>query len=79
MSSNTRCTRVALLSSWRRVRSPPLAARAVINGRPVGWIPLMMPFGLADILFSTLDFGCFIDTVRITLREMAKNLVHGKI
>ena len=44
-----------------------------------GWIPLMMPFGLADILFSTLDFGCFFDTVRITAREMGRNLLHGKI
>lgn len=44
-----------------------------------GWIPPMLPFGLADMLFSTLDAGSFYNTVRITAREMGKNLLRGKI
>jgi len=44
-----------------------------------GWIPLMMPFGLADILTSTLDFPSFYDTVVISAREMGRNLLAGKI
>ena len=44
-----------------------------------GWIPLMMPFGLADMLSSTLDYVSFYNTARITAREMGKNLLLGKI
>lgn len=44
-----------------------------------GWIPPMLPFGLADTLFSTLDFPTFGKTVWITAREMLGNLAVGKI
>ncbi|KDE03735.1 hypothetical protein MVLG_05805 [Microbotryum lychnidis-dioicae p1A1 Lamole] len=44
-----------------------------------GWIPLMLPMGLADTLSSTLDLPTFYHTVRITAREMLTNLLHGKI
>jgi C-8 sterol isomerase len=44
-----------------------------------GWIPLMMPFGLADTFTSTLDIPTLYNTVRITGREITKNLLLGKI
>jgi len=44
-----------------------------------GWIPLMMPFGLADVITSTLDYVSFYDTARITGREMLRNLLVFKI
>jgi len=44
-----------------------------------GWIPLMMPFGLADALSSTLDYVSFYNTARISAREMFNNLLVGKI
>lgn len=42
-----------------------------------GWIPPMMPFGLSDMLFSTLDLPTLAVTAYITLREMLGNLLIG--
>ena len=39
----------------------------------------MLPFGFADVFSSTLDYGSFSRTVYITLREMGRNLLMGKI
>ena len=39
----------------------------------------MLPFGLADVFSSTLDFWTFYHTVRITARENIRNLLIGKI
>ncbi|CAK5265581.1 unnamed protein product [Mycena citricolor] len=47
--------------------------------RDSGWIPLMLPFGLADTFFSTLDIITLYHTVRVTGREMLRNLLIAKI
>lgn len=39
----------------------------------------MLFFGFADGLSSTLDFETLYHTVRITGREIIRNLLHGKI
>ena len=44
-----------------------------------GWIPPMMPFGLADTLISTLDYKTLYHTIRISGREMIRNLFNGKV
>lgn len=44
-----------------------------------GWIPPMLPFGFADVAFSTLDIISFYHTVRITAREMIANLLRGML
>lgn len=44
-----------------------------------GWIPPMMPFGLADTFTSTLDFVTLYHTIRISAREMIGNVFQGKI
>jgi C-8 sterol isomerase len=38
----------------------------------------MLPFGFADMMFSTLDVQTMYHTSRITAREMIKNLLRGK-
>ena len=42
-----------------------------------GWIPPMLPFGMADSVFSTLDLPTFLRTCVITGREMIANLLRG--
>ncbi|KAK9460200.1 ERG2/sigma1 receptor-like protein [Lipomyces oligophaga] len=59
-----------------RQYSMPSTAWALEYAR--GWIPGMLPFGLADTLFSTLDFGTFGKTVWLTAKAMIENVLRGK-
>ncbi|CAN6653922.1 C-8 sterol isomerase Erg2p [Trichomonascus vanleenenianus] len=43
-----------------------------------GWIPSMLPFGLFDMIFSTLDVKSFIKTATLTAKNMGTNLARGK-
>jgi len=40
-----------------------------------GPIPLMLPFGLADTLFSTLDWRTALKTLRVYGRHVVRSLV----
>ena len=44
-----------------------------------GVIPLMLPFGLADVFFSTLDFVSLYRTFVIYGRHCIRELLLGKI
>ena len=44
-----------------------------------GWIPLMLPFGVADTLTSTLDFHTLSRMMFLYGRHVVSNLLTGKI
>jgi C-8 sterol isomerase len=44
-----------------------------------GWIPLMLPFGLFDTLFSTVDFVTLFHTIRLYATSTVGELLLGKI
>jgi len=44
-----------------------------------GWVPLMLPFGLADAVTSTLDATSIIKTIKAYGRSTVENLLVGKI
>jgi len=43
-----------------------------------GWIPLMMPFGVADTLTSTLDFPTLYNTFYLYAKLVVRELMLGK-
>ena len=44
-----------------------------------GNIPSMLPFGVFDTFFSTLDFVTLGETVAVSAKQMLGNLIKGKI
>lgn len=44
-----------------------------------GWIPLMLPFGMFDTFFSTVDLHTLYDTFRLYGKATIKELLQGKI
>ena len=44
-----------------------------------GMIPLMLPFGIADTLTSTMDFRTLAKTFRVYARSVTRELRQGKI
>lgn len=44
-----------------------------------GWIPLMLPFGLADVFSSTLDFDPLYRTMRAFTKGAVSSLMQGKL
>lgn len=44
-----------------------------------GNIPSMLPFGIWDTLFSTLDYPTLFETIEIYARSVVGELLRGKI
>ncbi|KAF9497653.1 C-8 sterol isomerase [Pleurotus eryngii] len=57
----------------------PRGMRKQYKMQMIRWIPLMLPFGFADAITSTMDYISVYNTVRATGREMIKNFFIGKI
>ncbi|KAI8390105.1 ERG2/sigma1 receptor-like protein [Blakeslea trispora] len=43
-----------------------------------GWVPAMLPFGLFDTFFSTVDFVTLFNTFRLYGKAVVKELLQGK-
>lgn len=44
-----------------------------------GWVPAMLPFGLFDTLFSTVDFVTLFHTFRLYGKNLLREFAQGKI
>ncbi|KAI7902950.1 ERG2/sigma1 receptor-like protein [Cokeromyces recurvatus] len=44
-----------------------------------GWVPAMLPFGMFDFMFSTVDFVTFYNTFRLYGKSLVRELLQGKI
>jgi C-8 sterol isomerase len=44
-----------------------------------GWVPAMLPFGLFDTLFSTVDFVTLFNTFRLYGKSLIREFAQGKI